>query len=96
MIHYILQILAFQLLFLVVYDLFLKRETFFQWNRLYLVVTPILSFILPLMKIDLIRQNIPAAYIIQLPAVFLDGASSGGLFASETLGCNYQSLLITV
>lgn len=85
MIHYILQILAFQLLFLVLYDLFLKRETFFQWNRLYLVITPILSFILPLVKIDLIRQNIPEEYIIQLPAVILGGSASNSLFASETL-----------
>jgi len=85
MIHYIIQIIAFQLLFLVVYDLFLKQETFFKWNRLYLVITPILSFVLPLIQIDFISQNIPEAYIIQLPAVILGGSSSSGLFASETL-----------
>ncbi len=85
MIHYILQILVFQLLFLVLYDLFLKKETFFRWNRLYLLVTPILSFALPLAKIDFIRQNIPEEYTIQLPAVIVGGSSSESLFASETL-----------
>jgi len=85
MIHYILQILAFQLLFLVVYDLFLKRETFFKWNRLYLIVTPILSLILPLIKIDLIRQNIPEEFMMQLPAVLIGGSTASPLLASETL-----------
>ncbi|WP_299258820.1 M56 family metallopeptidase [uncultured Aquimarina sp.] len=71
MIHYILQIIALQLLFLVTYDLFLKKETFFNWNRTYLLITPILSFLLPLIRLDFISQNIPAAYIIQLPEVLI-------------------------
>ncbi|WP_299213265.1 M56 family metallopeptidase [uncultured Aquimarina sp.] len=71
MIHYILQIIAFQLLFLVTYDLFLKKETFFNWNRAYLLITPILSFLLPLIRLDFIRQNIPTAYTIQLPEVLI-------------------------
>ena len=85
MIHYILQILAFQLLFLVVYDLFLKKETFFKWNRLYLVATPVLSLILPLIKIDLIRQNIPEQFMMQLPAVLIGESSRTPILASETL-----------
>ena len=28
MLHYIIQIIAFQLFFLIIYDLFLKKETF--------------------------------------------------------------------
>ncbi len=71
MIHYILQILAFQLLFLAIYDLFLKKETFFNWNRVYLILTPLLSFILPLVKINAIKQNVPPEYIIQLPDVLI-------------------------
>ncbi|WP_299684101.1 M56 family metallopeptidase [uncultured Dokdonia sp.] len=71
MLHYILQIIAYQLLFLVVYDIFLKRETFFTWNRCYLLVTPILSFVLPFIKIDAIRETIPLAYTIALPEVLL-------------------------
>ncbi|MFK5983605.1 MAG: M56 family metallopeptidase [Flavobacteriaceae bacterium] len=76
MIHYILQIIAFQLLFLIVYDLFLKKELYFNWNRVYLILTPILSFILPLIKVDFIQKNIPSEYIIQLPAVILGTSSS--------------------
>ena len=84
MIHYILQIIAYQLLFLVVYDVFLKKETFFTWNRCYLLITPILSFILPFIKIDAIRETIPASYIITVPDVLLqtgitDAALQGGV-----------------
>ncbi|MFT4669958.1 MAG: bla regulator protein BlaR1 [Ulvibacter sp.] len=85
MIHYILQILAFQLLFLVVYDLLLKKETFFKCNRLYLIVTPILSLILPLIKIDLIRQNIPEEFMMQLPSVLIGGNLSLPSLTSEAL-----------
>ena len=84
MTHYILQILTFQLLFLVVYDMFLKKETFFKWNRAYLLLTPILSFILPLIKIDLIRDNIPTAFLVQLPAIVLGKNTSSGI-TSEPL-----------
>ncbi|MBQ4822128.1 M56 family metallopeptidase [Aquimarina sp. MMG016] len=75
MIHYILQILAFQLLFLVVYDLLLKKETFFNWNRAYLLVTHVLSFVLPLVQIEVIQKSIPKEYQIQLPAILIGSAN---------------------
>ena len=50
MLHYILQTIVFQLLFLMVYDVFLKKETFFNWNRFYLLVSAFLSIVLPFCK----------------------------------------------
>ena len=47
MITYILEILAFQLVFLLAYDLFLRKETFFGWNRFYLLSSFVLSLVLP-------------------------------------------------
>jgi bla regulator protein BlaR1 len=76
MIHYILQIVVFQLVFLVLYDLFLKRETFFNANRLYLVFTPLLSFVLPLIKIPAFQQAIPEQYTVTLPAVLISENAS--------------------
>lgn len=76
MIHSILQILAFQVLFLAVYDLFLKKETFFGLNRIYLLFTPILGFILPFLSFSYIQESIPQEYIFQLPAVIIDADSS--------------------
>ncbi|ASV29651.1 M56 family metallopeptidase [Maribacter cobaltidurans] len=57
MIQYILECIAFQLVFLVIYDFFLKRETFFQWNRVYLLVTYVLSLILPWIKIEAFKTE---------------------------------------
>jgi beta-lactamase regulating signal transducer with metallopeptidase domain len=84
MIHYILQTLAFQLLFLVVYDLFLKKETFFNYNRLYLLLAPVLSFVLPLIKINALKQQIPSEYIAQLPAILVGNISNTSAGISTT------------
>ncbi|MAZ71847.1 MAG: blaR1 peptidase M56 family protein [Flavobacteriaceae bacterium] len=75
MIHYILQVLLFQLLFLAVYDVFLKKETFFNYNRLYLLGTSVVSFVIPFLKIEAIQQSIPQEYRVQLPAVLLGNAT---------------------
>ena len=72
----VFQILVFQILFLAVYDLFLKRETFFGLNRMYLLLTPVLSCILPFISIGFIQENIPQEYIFQLPEVVIGGNTS--------------------
>ncbi|MGI0105192.1 M56 family metallopeptidase [Salinimicrobium sp. WS361] len=74
MLHYILQTIVFQLIFLVVYELLLKRETFFSYNRIYLLVTPILALLLPLLKISALQNAIPAENFVMLPEVFLGEA----------------------
>ncbi len=71
MIHYILQTIAFQLFFLLTYDVFLKRDTFFNWNRMYLLVTSIFSLILPFIKVNGLKEVIPQNYIISLPEIVL-------------------------
>ncbi|MDC6403716.1 MULTISPECIES: M56 family metallopeptidase [Maribacter] len=60
MIQYILECIAFQLVFLVIYDFFLKRETFFQWNRVYLLATFAASLVLPWVKIEAFKTDAPA------------------------------------
>lgn len=72
MINYIVQVVLFQILFLVVYDLFLQKETFFKWNRLYLLVTPVLSFVIPFIKFDFIQNSVAQESIIWLPEVVLN------------------------
>lgn len=47
--YYILQINLYLILFYIVYWLFLRRETFFRWNRFYLLFGVILSFFLPML-----------------------------------------------
>ncbi|WP_159019096.1 M56 family metallopeptidase [Algibacter sp. L3A6] len=71
MIHYIIQTIAFQVFFLLIYDVFLKKETFFNWNRFYLITTAFMSLVLPLVKIASFKHVVPENYIIRLPAVVL-------------------------
>ncbi|MDD3721243.1 MAG: M56 family metallopeptidase [Lutibacter sp.] len=72
MINYIILMVLFQTLFLAVYDLFLQKETFFKWNRIYLLVTPILSFIIPLLRFESIQKSVPQEYIEYLPEVVIN------------------------
>jgi len=73
MIYYIVQTIAFQALFLLIYDVFLKKTTFFNWNRVYLLTTMLLSLLLPFIKIDSFKEIISSNYIIALPEVILGG-----------------------
>ena len=71
MLHYILQTIVFQLFFLLVYDVFLNKETFFNWNRGYLLGTAVLSILLPFIKIQHLKETLPSEYIVTLPPVIL-------------------------
>tara|TARA_R110002073_G_scaffold336336_1_gene532369 strand:+ start:1512 stop:3083 length:1572 start_codon:yes stop_codon:yes gene_type:complete len=71
MITYIIQVVLFQILFLAVYDFFLSKETFYKYNRWYLLGTPIVSFVLPLIKIPTFQKAVPQEIMILLPEVML-------------------------
>ncbi|AUC82580.1 M56 family metallopeptidase [Lacinutrix sp. Bg11-31] len=76
MLHYILQTIVFQLLFLMVYDVFLKKETFFNWNRFYLLASAVLSIVLPFVKVDSFKTVIPKEYIYSLPEIIIGKANT--------------------
>lgn len=69
--NYILQTIAFQLVFLLVYELLLKKETFFTYNRIYLLLSPVLAMILPLLNFPVLQNAVPAETAVLLPEVFL-------------------------
>ncbi|TVZ56877.1 beta-lactamase regulating signal transducer with metallopeptidase domain [Lutibacter sp. Hel_I_33_5] len=71
MINYIIQVILFQILFLAIYDLILSRETFFNKNRVYLLITPVLSFLVPFIKIPTFQKVVPKEFIIYLPEIML-------------------------
>ncbi len=71
MLQYIIQAIAYQLLFLVVYDVFLKKETFFNWNRFYLLLTAVLSLILPFIKIEGFKNVVPQQFVFSFPNINL-------------------------
>ncbi len=71
MLTYIIQVLLFQILFLGVYDFFLSKETFHTHNRAYLLGTPLISFVLPLIKIPTIQKAVPEELMIYLPELVM-------------------------
>ena len=75
MLDYIITVLFFQTLFLAVYDLFLKRDTFFQWNRGYLMATSLLAYVIPNIRIHKVQEFIPQEYVVMLPEVILKPAA---------------------
>ena len=71
MINYILQVVLFQVFFLAIYDFFLSKETFFSKNRWYLISTPLLSFLIPFIKIPTFQEAVPKEFIVYLPEIVL-------------------------
>ena len=76
MTHYILQVILFQLVFLLAYELLLKKETFFNANRAYLLLTPVLSLLLPFLKVEGLENLFPTEAVqgittVWLPEVFI-------------------------
>ena len=99
MINYILQVVLFQVLFLAIYDFFLSKETFFTKNRWYLVTTPILSFLIPLIKIPTFQKAVSQEYIVLLPEIFLSPEKViQRTFEATTFfeSVNYMSILFWV
>jgi len=69
---YILQFSLFLAVFYVAYLLFLKKETFFNYNRIYLLLTPCLALLLPLITLDFLRpKGTTGTGFINLPPVLL-------------------------
>lgn len=71
MLYTILQILAFQAFFLLIYDVFLKHDTFFNCNRAYLLITSVLAFVLPFIQLPQLQNLATKNTIIRLPEVFI-------------------------
>lgn len=76
MLSYLAQTLLFQALFLGLYELALRRTTFFGWNRAYLLGSCLLSLLLPLVELEVLRVVTPSGTVLAtVPAalVYLDG-----------------------
>lgn len=67
--------MVFQLIFLLVYQLFLRKETFFIWNRIYLLGSLLISFILPIIQIGVVEEVVPAEFIWSLGTIDLGGTN---------------------
>ncbi|HEY0245013.1 MAG TPA: hypothetical protein VGC01_05580, partial [Mucilaginibacter sp.] len=54
--HYLLLVNIYLILFYVFYVLLLRKETFFQLNRVYLVAAALLSFFIPVIQADWVQH----------------------------------------
>ncbi|MFD2789222.1 hypothetical protein KCTC52924_00753 [Arenibacter antarcticus] len=92
MIQYILECMVFQLLFLIVYDLFLKRETFFQWNRAYLLGSFVLSLLLPWIKIEALKSTVSQESFVYPEYLWGMDMSSGFVGAAKPTASFHLSI----
>ncbi|WP_031427076.1 M56 family metallopeptidase [Flavimarina sp. Hel_I_48] len=76
MVNYIIEIVVFQAIFLGFYLVFLRKETFFQWNRAYLLLTAALAFVLPFMELQIFSNPVNIPLQIQEFAPVFIGESS--------------------
>ncbi|WP_121668070.1 M56 family metallopeptidase [Mesonia aquimarina] len=77
MILYSIQFSLFLAVFLAVYFFFFRKETFFQYNRIYLIVAPILAIVLPLLSFDFLQEQVVISQkTIQLPTILLGDFST--------------------
>ncbi len=86
---YSLQTLILQLLFLLVFEFFFKKETFFKANRFYLLGSTVLSLIIPLLKIP-IEEKAQQQYVFQLKEIVL---SNAGFVENQTENISFQTSL---
>ncbi|UAB76138.1 M56 family metallopeptidase [Mesoflavibacter sp. SCSIO 43206] len=96
MVTYIIQIIAFQLIFLLVYEALLKKETFFNYNRWYLLSTSVLSLLLPLIKIESFTKTIPSKYVVVLPEVVLGNVHKTPQITTEASTIANQTSFLTL
>ncbi len=76
MFNYILQTISFQLIFLLAYEIFHKKDTFFTINRAYLLLTSFVALLLPLIPVSSLQETIPNSYMTTLPAILIGEHSS--------------------
>jgi len=82
---YILQFSLFLAVFYIVYLVFLKKETFFQYNRWYILITPCLALILPFIALDFLRPETAVGQaFVNLPPVLLGDFSGGAIEGQMT------------
>tara|TARA_R110002020_G_scaffold262126_2_gene476485 strand:- start:46727 stop:48145 length:1419 start_codon:yes stop_codon:yes gene_type:complete len=69
---YLFQVILFQAIFLIVYKIWLQKETFFNANRIYLLFTPFLALFLPFLEVEMLKETVSMPSIVkELPAVFI-------------------------
>ena len=68
----IIQILLFQGIFLFIYNFWLRKETFYNINRVYLLGTSVLTVFIPFISINIVPESTVATQIVALSEIVLN------------------------
>src|SRR5699024_1253619 len=71
----LIQIVFYQILFLALYEVLLKRDTHYTLQRFYLLLLPFVALVLPYVVLPSLSETVLEAYPINIPAIIL--AESG-------------------
>jgi TonB family protein len=107
MLNYILQVSACWGLFYLLYALVLSRTTFFSWNRAYLMLTLVISLLLPAMEWPATEATsgvaLQAAYYmqpitigVQQLEVVVTGAPTGNTTEATVSGFEWRQLFLLI
>ena len=96
---YLIEINIYLILFYVFYTSFLKNETFYNYNRIYLIGSALLSFIIPLLQSSWIKQMFVTDELVYVTGIIdptalktvqiSEGSSSHNLTSYEWLFAIY-------
>ncbi len=71
MMHYSIKIVIFQFVLLLGYKIFFRKETVFTFNRIYLLLAPVVGLVLPFIKIPALQVNSASLTSYLLPEVWI-------------------------
>ncbi|QMU29798.1 M56 family metallopeptidase [Adhaeribacter radiodurans] len=80
------------LVFYLLYELLLKRETCFLYNRFYLLITPLLSFIIPLVELPFLQPEPFTIFVAQQLAPITITVNASAPSSNSTI-LSWQTLL---
>ncbi|WP_439698451.1 M56 family metallopeptidase [Mucilaginibacter sp. AW1-7] len=108
--HYLLEANIYLAVFYAGYCLFLNRETHYNLNRVYLLLSCVLSFVLPVIQVGVLKpaKNVPEIAAISYTAVTADGSVTvqptavhqitwdNALWAVYIIGISVLALLLVI
>ncbi len=92
--YYLIQVVLFQAIFLMVYEVILKKEKSFHLNRIYLMSALMISFIIPLISIPKFETLI-AESSITLPELIIN-SQNDKVIANQDFGYNIWMIIYGV
>ncbi len=95
-VSYVIEVFAIQLLFIALYHIYLKKTTFFTWNRYYLIGSSIIAYVLPLVKIASLRSESVLFGTYELNEILLSSKNIAATVPEQVLSLAWYIYLIGV